>query len=236
MIRFADIHHHLIYAVDDGAQTEEDMQNMLRKAWNENIHAIVATPHVTPGVHHFPWDRFDRHMQKARDFCRSNEIGIDLYKGCEILYTDMTPDYLQEEKIPTLAGTDFVLVEFSPDDTFDHIENAVDRILCSGCRPIVAHCERYMCLQRKPKLVQKLKDNYDVRMQVNCGTLVVSKGFWMDRFVRFVFENGLIDALATDAHNVTTRAVRMKAAYSAVKKAWGREYAVQLTNGSVLEG
>ena len=75
---FVDIHHHCIYGVDDGAQSLEDMQKMLLKAHDDGISAIVATPHVTPGVHHFNWDRFDRHMAAGVEFLK--EQGIERAK------------------------------------------------------------------------------------------------------------------------------------------------------------
>ena len=232
---FVDIHHHVIYGVDDGARTEADMQAMLKKAYDDGIRAIVTTPHVTPGVHRFDWERFDRHFEKAQHFCASEGMKLQLYRGCEILYTEATCDFLQEERIPTLAGTENVLVEFSPDTAFKVIDRAVDAILCSGYTPVIAHMERYMCLVRKPGLVKKLKDNYRLKLQVNCGTVINSKGFFLDRFVRNVFENEYVDAIGTDAHNVSSRPVQMKAAYAQLVKKWGEDYANRLTNGSVLE-
>ena len=38
---FVDIHHHLIYGVDDGAQTWEDTQKMILRAVDEGITDIV---------------------------------------------------------------------------------------------------------------------------------------------------------------------------------------------------
>ena len=235
MNRFVDIHHHVIYGVDDGAKTREDMQDMLEKAYDDGIRAIVCTPHVTPGVQHFDWDRFDRHMEMAEQYCREHDLKLKLYKGCEILYSDMTAQYLQEERIPSMAGTDYALVEFLPTDKYERIEGAVERILDSGYRPIIAHCERYNCLVKHPALARRLREGYDLKLQVNCSTVISNKGFFMHRFVNFVFENQLIDALATDAHNVKTRPVRMKAAYKAACERWGEEYARALTNGSILE-
>ena len=233
---FVDIHHHIIYGVDDGAQTVEDMQKMLVKAHKDGISTIVATPHVTPGVHHFNWERFDRHMETARAFLEDEGIDLKLYKGCEILYTEPTRHYLEDERIPSLAGTGNVLVEFSPDIKYAKIEEAIDQVLSAGYTPVIAHMERYDCLLKHPKQVDKLKDNFMVKLQVNCRTVIKSQGFWGNRFVKHVFDEELVDALGTDAHNTGVRCVCMKAAYQAIRRDYGAKYANRLTNGSVLEG
>ena len=43
---FVDIHHHLIYGMDDGAQTWEQTRQMLTSAWKNGIDRIIATPHA----------------------------------------------------------------------------------------------------------------------------------------------------------------------------------------------
>ena len=54
MITFCDIHHHLLYGLDDGAQTREDMERMLQGAYRDYVDTIVATPHCTPGLQEHP--------------------------------------------------------------------------------------------------------------------------------------------------------------------------------------
>ena len=55
---FVDMHHHLIYGIDDGAQTIEDMKNMILTACRNGAEEIVATPHATPGREEFPGETY----------------------------------------------------------------------------------------------------------------------------------------------------------------------------------
>ena len=48
MERFVDTHCHILSGVDDGAQTVEEMQQMLRMAYEDGIRYIIATPHHHP--------------------------------------------------------------------------------------------------------------------------------------------------------------------------------------------
>ena len=47
---FTDIHHHLLYGVDDGAQSLQMSLKMAQRAYRGGTRTIIATPHVTPGV------------------------------------------------------------------------------------------------------------------------------------------------------------------------------------------
>ena len=57
---------------------------------------------------------------------------------------------------PTMAGTEYVLVEFSGRHNYQIIRNQVYALLAAGYRPIIAHAERYPCLTKTPALVQEL--------------------------------------------------------------------------------
>lgn len=232
--RFVDIHHHLAYGIDDGPKSLKQMQKMLRHAASEGIGTIIATPHATPGVHRFRYDEYRRALAEARACCIEEGFEIEILEGCEVLYTDQAPRLLGERQLPTLNGTDFVLVEFSPDVKFAKLYEALESLICEGFRPVVAHVERYECLINRPSRAEKLKQELDVRLQVNCSTIIHKKGWRVRHFVKKMLEKELIDALGTDAHNVASRAANMKEAYGIVKKKYGGKYARRLTNGRFL--
>lgn len=232
--RFVDIHHHLAYGVDDGPKSFKQMQKMLLRAADEGIGTIIATPHATPGVHRFHLDEYRRALAEARAYCIEEGLEIEILEGCEVLYTDQAPRLLGERQLPTLNGTDFVLVEFSPDIKYSKLRDALESLICEGFRPVIAHAERYDCLTKRPSRAEKLKAEMDVRIQVNCSSIINKKGWRVRHFVKGMLEKELVDALGTDAHNVTSRAANMKEAYAIVKKKYGGKYAKRLTSGSFL--
>jgi len=233
--KFTDIHHHILYGIDDGAATPKKMYEMLEKAAEDNIGRIVATPHVTPGVKRFDREQYDRALRDARRYSEEKGLGIELYEGCEILYTNQTPSFLMDGRIPTMADTDYVLVEFSPDIRYEQLRESLDSLLRCGFLPIVAHVERYSCLAQHPVRAEKLKQDLDVCYQVNCASIIGNKKeMGNHRFVEKLLDWDLIDALGSDAHSPKLRAVHMREAWQILKKEFGASYANELTDGHLL--
>lgn len=232
-----DIHHHLLYGMDDGAHSAKEMHAMLRRAADEGIVRIVATPHVTPGVKEFDREQYDRALEEAREYCEEKRIGLEIYGGAEILYTDMTCRFLEEGRIPTMAGTEYVLVEFSPDVRYERLQSALEEILRYGYLPIVAHVERYYCVSRHPSRLRELKRDLDICCQVNCATIIKQKDLLTRRFIKKILDWDLLDVIGTDAHHASvTRTVNMHEAWLTLKQELGGAYARELTDGHLLFG
>lgn len=230
MSKFVDIHHHLIYGVDDGARTPEDMQKMILRAVEEGIGDVVCTSHATPGERPFPAEAYQKHMQEARAWIAQNHLPIKLHSGCEVLYTDASARLLEEGLYPSLADSGNVLLEFNPDTDFRRLCDAARKVGNAGFNVIFAHVERYQAL-RNLAHVQQLRDEYSVYMQMNTNTVTTKKGFFFDRWVRHMLDEGFIDCVATDSHNVTSRPCRMKMCYEMLKARYGQEIADDMCGG-----
>ncbi len=226
---FTDMHLHILYGIDDGAATREVMERMLDQAHENGIGTLYCTSHQTPGIDPFPFSRYERHLQYARDYCAEKGYPITLYHGAEALYTPAMGNYMEHEDLTTLGDSDFVLLEFVPDVEYEEMIDAITLLGNEGYKPILAHIERYGCLFSHAR-PYKLKEAFDVRFQVNCGTVVRGAGFWRNGTVRRWFKDELIDCVASDAHNTDHRRNRMREAYEALTAAYGRAYADRLTH------
>ena len=230
MSNFVDIHHHLVYGVDDGARTFEDMQQMILQAVNQQVSDIVCTSHATPRGRSFPMELYLWHLQRAQLWIAQEGLPVRLYPGCEVLYSDHSARQIREGMFPTLAGTSAVLVEFTPDTDFDRMCDAARQIGNLGYSVIFAHVERYQAL-RNLKHVNTLREDYGVYMQMNTNTVITKKGFFFDRWVRHMLDEGYVDCVASDAHNVTSRVCRMRLCYEMLKERYGREAALDMCGG-----
>ena len=123
---------------------------------------------------------------------------------------------------------DYVLVEFTPDIPLWEVEQALDTLERLGYVVVMAHIERYACLHAG-KTAEKLKESHDVLFQVNANTLLAERGYFRTRRIERWFREGLVDYVASDAHNVRVRPFRMNKAYQVLAEKVGPEEAARMT-------
>lgn len=234
---FVDIHSHVIWGVDDGAETKEETLRMLRDAVADGIGAIICTPHVTPGVYEFPEDVFLRHFDTAEEYIRQEGLELKLYKGAEILYTDLTPRLLREDRVSRMAGTKYALIEFSPTDTKDHIYDALQKVAGSGFIPIIAHMERYPAIG-KISQVKEMKSRFRAMVQINARTLTRKQPLLRRGFFDGIFKEGLVDFIATDTHSMEGRGTCMTEGIKAAREKYGETVINEILKNSeqIIQG
>ena len=145
--RIVDIHCHVLPGVDDGSKNMEMSQEMLDIAYEEGIGTMIATPHHMPEGRNVSSQGIRERVAKLQQYADAKKYDLTIYPGNEIYYYSDAPDMLEEGKICSLAGTSYVLVEFSPMDESRYIRNSLAELQNMGYDPIIAHVERYMsCL------------------------------------------------------------------------------------------
>lgn len=224
---YTDIHSHVIWGVDDGAEEKAETFRMLKEAVEDGVGRIICTPHVTPGVYEFPEEVFQEHFWQATEYIAKESLPLQLFRGAEILYTDNTPRLLRERRIATMAGTNYVMIEFSPTDTKERIFDALQKVSGTGMIPVLAHMERYPSIG-KIELVKELKSRFRVLMQVNARTLTRKMPFWHRKYFDSLFREGLVDFVATDTHAMPGRETCMTAGMNSLREKYGDAIAGQI--------
>lgn len=235
--KFADIHQHVLWGLDDGAQTANDMHALLEQDARDGVGLVFATAH---GSHHgrpLNLQTYADRLQEANDYASARGLNLRILPGCEIFYQDSTADLLADGRLLPLGNTRSVLVEFHEDVTFDEIRKASDRLYNAGFSPILAHVERYKKLVRRPWDTMALRSDYGLTFQMNCGTVLHANGLLEQLFVRYMLRANAIDVVASDAHDVKLRPVQMRAACDAICDQCSEVYARQVVSyGWTLAG
>ncbi len=207
---YIDIHSHILPGIDDGAADMTEALAMAEAAYSEGIRAIIATPHY--GVMNPDFDRSKAEQVFRETYSEIKKRWPDMLMvlGNEVFYSSSCIEALQTGKAMTLSNTNYVLVEFYPDVSFREIEIGMRNLLNAGYIPVLAHIERYMCLEKELDLVDELIE-MGVYIQVNGRSFLRKRFDRRGSWCRTLLKNGMIHFVATDSHNDGSRRPVMEA-------------------------
>ncbi len=226
-MEFIDIHSHILPGVDDGAKDMDETLLMLQMAYQEGIRVMVATPHYEAGKNNISIDRLNQLLQEVKQAVKEAGIELKILLGNEILYSISALEALKEGKVLSMDGTRYILVEFLPGTSFKQIREGLYSCILAGYIPILAHAERYECLNKKPMLVGELR-KLGVYIQINLSSI---RGKFTNRKVMFcnkILKMKWVHFLGTDAHGAHERVPRMKEGVELLMKKYGEDTVRQL--------
>lgn len=227
MMGFTDLHAHFLYGLDDGADSREEMERMLDAAYCDGISVLVATPHSAPGLERLDFEQVQLKLKEAKEYCTRKGYPIQLYAGSEVLYTPLLGPNIQNRILPRLGHTELTLVEFPADADYAEIIGGVEQLNRAGCSVMIAHIDRCGCLFYGNR-VKKLKEKHDVLLQMNASAIIYGRGIFRNFHIWKWIRNGLVDCIASDAHNCTSRPFCMRKVYSILSRKVGVDRANQL--------
>lgn len=213
-----DIHCHLLYGVDDGAKTLEDSIAMLDVAVDEGVTDIILTPHYRHGMFPYPGDVIRKHFIQLQ--LESAKRGVQLHLGCEYHVNSRILTYLEEKRVLSLAGSEYVLTEYAHNTEEAYIRQMSEDLLCHGYIPVIAHIERYDCFRKTIQLASQLRKQ-GVWIQINADAVLGKNGFGTRRFCKNLLERDAVDVIASDSHDVTDRRNHLGQCYDFVAKRYG---------------
>lgn len=227
-----DIHSHIVFDVDDGPRDLADSLALLEESYRQGVRTIISTSHRRKGMFETPENKIAEHFKLVQEIAKEISDDLTVLFGAEIYYTSDVLDKLEKKTIPSLADTRYALIEFSMTTPYKEIHTALSNVLRLGITPVVAHIERYHCLENDEKKVRDLID-MGCYMQINSSSVLKPKLFgdkykFMKKRARFFLEKDLVHFVASDMHNLDDRPPYMKEAFQIISKKYGVAYAEQL--------
>lgn len=227
MNSYIDIHSHILPGIDDGAKNFDTSMEMLRIAWKDGIRGIIFTPHNKPGRRNAGAETLRGLVRKLESAAVQEGMDFSFYTGNEVFYRSGIPELLSEGSALPLADSSYILAEFDPMDSTDHIRKGVYQILSGGYLPVLAHVERYGSVVRKREQVEDLIE-MGCYIQVNAGSIMGKYGFSAKQLVKGLLKERLVHFVATDAHDTEKRKPELSECAAYISRKYGEEYAVRL--------
>lgn len=230
-----DIHCHILPGVDDGARDWETSLAMCRMAAKDGIRHIVATPHANS---EFIYNR--EKLQALLEQLRARIAadpempgsGFTLSLGCDFhLSYENIRDCLDHPDRYCIAGTRYLLVEFSDFVIPQNTEEIFRQFGDEGITPIITHPERNQILIRDLKRVVQWTE-MGALVQVTANALTGRWGGKTDKAAKFLLDRNAVHVIATDAHGTTGRPPIMSEARKLLEKSRGAVFASAVTDAN----
>ena len=221
-MKYIDFHTHILPEMDDGAKSAGEALEMLKAAYSSGAQTVLLTPHYLT-------------REPISDFCARRDGKLSILKkameedggafptllcGAEVpLYGDLS----ENNDLGQLAieGSDLLLLELPfPAWNKWHLQEVYNIIAKQNVTPVMAHIERYL---DKPKEIEKLDQFISVgaKFQINAPSFLTFSG---KRIIKALAREGLICAIGSDCHNLTTRPAEISHAMSLMAKHFGGSF------------
>jgi protein-tyrosine phosphatase len=212
-----DIHCHLFPGLDDGPESIDVACAMAEMAIADGITHVIGTPHANQTY------RFDFPLtQQRRDEMQARFEG-------RLVFASGSDFHLSFENLQsirhdparyTLGQKSYLLVEFADYSIPPSLDHALHELQLQGLHPIITHPERNPLIRSQPdRLFRWLRQG--CYAQLTAQSLLGSFGRAAKEVAEQWLDAGAIHFLASDAHNLTTRPLRLKEAFEHVAKTRG---------------
>ena len=218
-----DLHSHILPELDDGARDLDETFRMARLAVESGISHMVATPHCV--------DSGAQAVQESVSFLRQTlqqlRLPLKVYSGMEIYGTRDTAKLLSEGRLLTLNRSRYPLIEFDFESDGMTETQILHSVLQAGFRPLIAHPERYLYIQREPQLLDEWLD-MGCLLQINKGSLTGRFGPVCQELSMALIARGFAAVVASDAHSAHSRTPWMYDAWDMLARQFSPLLAEQL--------
>ena len=224
-----DFHNHILPNIDDGAKDIEQTLELIKEAKKVGFDKIIFTPHYVEDYYEVNVQEKTELFNKVSEKTNELDLDIELYLANEVyMPIENLEEILKQNKISTINNTRYMLFELpmnsEPFNLFDIIYD-IQRL---KLKPILAHPERYLYIQKNPELVYDLIER-GVLMQQNFGSIVGQYGKNAQIIAKNMLKTNSVHFLGSDVHRPNSIYKIMPQALNKIEKIIGKEKLEELT-------
>ncbi len=219
-----DIHCHILPALDDGAKSFDEALRMAEMAIEDGITHVVATPHSNSEY------RFDFGVVRERRNELQAKLGerLQLATGCDFHLSMENLEAIRACPANyTINQRRYLLIEFADFAIPPGTEETLKNLQQLGLSLIITHPERNPLIRAQPQRLKRWLQQ-GCYVQVTAQSLLGRWGEVARKQVEALLDQKMVHFVASDAHNIAQRPLRLKEAYGVVAERWGESLAQSL--------
>lgn len=198
---FVDMHNHILPGIDDGAKTVEESLELVRAFSEFGCNKFIATPHIMHNYYPNNLETITSALQELKNkLVMIGQKKVSIEAAAEHMIDANFESILENSQVMPLAKN-YLLVEMSYLQASINFDIAIQKVASNRFFPILAHPERYVFLHKRVKKYQKYKEQ-GIQFQLNFLSLTEFYGKEVQKSAFKLLEEGLVDFIASDAHNL----------------------------------
>lgn len=196
-----DIHSHILYGVDDGADTLADAVKIARGLASQGVTDVVLTPHyVDETCYSVCREDNLKRFDELKSALATEGVDINIYIGNELYISEDILDWLEQGIISTLNDSKYLLVELPLNGEYQSYDDILMLLTRHGYQVILAHPERYELFKDDYSLLQNLCE-VGILLQCNIGSFMGKYGKDALKLARKLAKDKMIFAFGSDVHH-----------------------------------
>ncbi|PGY12660.1 tyrosine-protein phosphatase [Bacillus sp. AFS031507] len=217
-----DVHCHILPGIDDGARDLSESIEMAKKAAEQGIHTIVATPHHLNNRYENPKQTIIDRVRELNKVLLEEKIDLNVLPGQETRINGEMVEGFETGEILPINNTQYVLVEFSSSHVPRYTEKLFYDLQMKGLIPVIVHPERNQEIIERPELLYQFVKK-GALSQVTAASICGDFGKKIKNFSLQLIEANLTHFIASDAHNTSNRTFKMREAIDIVQAKYGND-------------
>lgn len=226
-----DIHSHILPSVDDGSEDMLMSLDMARMYLENGIKKVIATPHYIDGKIATSLDENMATLEVFKGELYKEGLDLEVFLGNEVFVSMDIFKGILEEKLCSLNGTRYILIELPMFDVPLYVDNIIYELLLKGYIPIIAHPERNSKIIDNPNILYKYICK-GALAQLNLPSLEGKYGGIVKTTAEILLQNNMIHFMGTDAHSNRRRSPNVSIGLEVLSSLISKEDFNKLTYGN----
>ncbi len=196
----ADMHSHLLPAVDDGSPDLATSAEMIKGLTALGFKKLITTPHIMWDMYQNTRPDLEKRFDALKEYLINEGITVDIRLAAEYFLDDNLKKLLARKEPLLTIHENRVLVEFSLASEPMDLKEILFEMLLQGYQPVIAHPERYIYYERHKSFFEELKIA-GYYFQLNLMALAGTYGKSARELAHYFIKHNYYELAGTDLHN-----------------------------------